>query len=125
MLIALAAVLSRAAIRANDRATPKTGWILGTTVALATATAPAFWLLAGGHLPAPRLHAMGATLNGLAAYVFVHAAIGPAILASNTLRTAGGWTSPKRGTDFLLTRIWLDYTAATAAISLGLAALVV
>lgn len=67
----------------------------------------------------------GATLNGLAAYVAVHAAVGLAFLASNALRSAGDWTSAWRGTDFLLTRMWLDYIAATAAISLGLAALVV
>ena len=68
---------------------------------------------------------LGATLNALAAYVAVHAALGLAFLASNALRSAGGWTSARRGTDFLLTRMWLVYTAAAAAISLGLAALVV
>ena len=69
--------------------------------------------------------ALRATLNALAAYVGVHAALGLAFLASNAVRSAGGWTSARRGTDFLLTRMWLVYTAAAAAISLGLAALVV
>ncbi|MBB1490925.1 cytochrome c oxidase subunit I [Paracoccus sp. MC1854] len=125
LLIAVAAGLSRATIRANDKGEPKGRWMLFTAGALAVATALVFWLPASGHLPDPRVHALGATLNGLAAYVFVHAAIGLAILASNAFRSAGGWTSPRRGTDFLLTRMWLDYTAATAAISVGLAALVV
>lgn len=123
-LILVAAAVSRATIRANGRGAPKGRWMAGTAVPLAAA-ALGFWLMASGHLPDPRAHALGATLNGLAGYVTVHAAIGLAMLASNARRSAGGWTSPRRGTDFLLTRMWLDYTAATAVISPGLAALVI
>ena len=124
-LIFAAAGVSRLTIRANDRDEAKGRWIGATALPLVGAAVLGFWLLASGHLPDPRAHALAATLNALAAYVAVHALLGLAFLASNALRSAGGWTSARRGTDFLLTRMWLDYTAATAAISLGLAALVV
>ena len=124
-LIFAAAGVSRLTIRANDRDEAKGRWIGATALPLVGAAVLGFWLLASGHLPDPRAHALRATLNALAAYVGVHAALGLAFLASNAVRSAGGWTSARRGTDFLLTRMWLDYTAAAAAISLGLAALVV
>ena len=124
-LILAAAAVSRLTIRANDRDKAKGYWIVATAPPLAGAAALGFWLLASGHLPDPRAHTLGATLKALAAYVAVHALLGLAFLASNALRSAGGWTSARQGTDFLLTRMWLDYIAAAAAISLGLATLVV
>ena len=47
-------------------------------------------------------------------------AIGLLFLISNFLRLAAGFISPRRLTDLRLTRLWLDYTASTGAIALGL-----
>lgn len=39
---------------------------------------------------------------------------------SNLLRLGAGFVSPRRSLDLRLTRLWLDYTVATAAVALGL-----
>ena len=50
----------------------------------------------------------------------MHAGIGLLFLASNLLRLGAGRLSPLRSLDLRLTRLWLDYTAMTAVIALGL-----
>ena len=40
--------------------------------------------------------------------------------SSNLLRLGAGLVSPLRSMDLRLTRLWLDYTAMTAVIALGL-----
>ena len=56
----------------------------------------------------------------LLGYVVVHAGIGLLFLLSNLLRLQGGWVSPRRSTDLRLTRLWLDFSAVSAAIAIGL-----
>jgi cytochrome c oxidase subunit I+III len=41
-------------------------------------------------------------------------------LLSNLMRSAAGFLSPRRLTDLRLTRVWLDFTAVTGAIAIGL-----
>lgn len=50
----------------------------------------------------------------------MHVGIGLLFLLSNLLRLAGGFISARRLLDLRLTRLWLDYTAMTATISIGL-----
>jgi len=77
-------------------------------------------VLIGGVTPNPREHALGATAAALLSFVVVHAGIGLLFLASNVMRSAAGYVSPRRTTDLRLTRLWLDYTAITAVIAVGL-----
>ncbi len=77
-------------------------------------------VLIGGVIPNPREHALGATAAALLAFVVLHAGIGVLFLISNFLRIGAGFISPRRLTDLRLTRLWIDYTAVTAAIALGL-----
>ena len=76
--------------------------------------------LIGGVAPPPRQHALGATAAALIFYVALHAGIGLLFLVSNLLRLGAGRVSPLRSLDLRLTRLWLDYTAMTAVIALGL-----
>ena len=71
-------------------------------------------------IPHPREHALGATTAALLAYVALHAGIGLLFLLSNLMRLAGGFVSPRRLIDLRLTRIWIDYTAVTGALAIGL-----
>jgi cytochrome c oxidase subunit I+III len=73
-----------------------------------------------GVVPRPQDHALGATAAALLGYVFLHAAIGVLFLVSNLLRLGAGFISPRRLSDLRLTRLWLDYTATTGLIALGL-----
>ena len=77
-------------------------------------------VLIGGIMPHPREHALGATAAALLGFVGVHAGIGLLFLLSNFLRIAAGFVSPRRIVDLRLTRLWLDYTAVTGAIAIGL-----
>jgi cytochrome c oxidase subunit I+III len=76
--------------------------------------------LIGNVLPHPREHALGATAAALLGYVVLHAGIGILFLLSNLLRLAAGFVSSRRRVDLRLTRLWLDYTAMTGAIAIGL-----
>ena len=77
-------------------------------------------VLIGNVIPHPREHALGATAVALFGYVVLHAGIGLLFLLSNFMRLAAGFISPRRLTDLRLTRLWLDYTAVTGAIAIGL-----
>jgi cytochrome c oxidase subunit I+III len=50
----------------------------------------------------------------------LHAGIGLLFLLSNFMRLAAGFISPQRVVDLRLTRLWLDYTAVTGAVAIGL-----
>jgi cytochrome c oxidase subunit I+III len=88
-------------------------------LALAGAIVAAVVLIAG-IAPSPREHALGATAAALLGYVALHAGVGLLFLASNVLRIAAGRVSPQRLVDLRLTRLWLDYSAVTGAIAIGL-----
>jgi len=77
-------------------------------------------ILIGGIVPHPREHALGATAAALLAYVGLHAGIGLLFLISNLMRIAAGFLSQRRLVDLRLTRLWLDYTAVTSVIAVGL-----
>ena len=76
--------------------------------------------LIGGVIPHPLEHALGATAAALIGFAVVHAGIGVLFLVSNFLRIGAGFVSPRRLTDLRLTRLWIDYTALTTALALGL-----
>jgi cytochrome c oxidase subunit I+III len=76
--------------------------------------------LIAGVTPDPHKHALGATAAALLSFVAVHAGIGLLFLISNYWRLAAGFVSQRRLLDFRLTRLWLDYTAVTGAIAIGL-----
>jgi len=86
--------------------------LLGAVVALA--------VLIGKVIPYPSEHALGATAAALLGYIALHAGIGLLFLFSNVLRLAGGFISARRLLDVRLTRLWLDYTAMTGAVAIGL-----
>jgi cytochrome c oxidase subunit I+III len=71
-------------------------------------------------VPHPREHALGATTAALLVYVAVHAGIGLLFLLSNLMRLASGFVSRRRLLDLRLTRLWIDYTAVTGALVIGL-----
>jgi cytochrome c oxidase subunit I+III len=101
-----------------DSRTPH-GWIGLSAVAL-VATIAAIVTMIGHIVPHPREHALGATAAALLGYVALHAAIGLLFLLSNFMRMNAGYISQKRFTDLRLTRLWIDYTAVTAIIAVGL-----
>jgi cytochrome c oxidase subunit I+III len=77
-------------------------------------------MLIGGISPNPREHAIGATAAALLGYVGFHAIVGLLFVLSNALRIAAGCVAPKRLVDLRLTRLWLEYSAVTGAIAIGL-----
>jgi cytochrome c oxidase subunit I+III len=117
--LAAAAAVARGSLRALAGGGAPHGWI-GLTAAALVAAIAGLVILIGGIAPAPREHALGATAAALLGYVAIHAGIGLAFLLSNVLRIAAGRVSPKRSVDLHLTRLWLDYTAVTGAIAIGL-----
>jgi len=76
--------------------------------------------LIGGITPRPAEHAVGATAAALLGFIGIHAGIGLAFLLSNVLRIGAGRISSIRIVDLRLTRLWLDYSAVTGAIAIGL-----
>jgi cytochrome c oxidase subunit I+III len=95
------------------------GWIALTTVSLLVAIAALVTMI--GHIvPHPREHALGATSAALLGYVALHAAIGLLFLLSNLMRITTGFVSRRRLTDLRLTGLWIDYTAVTGMIAVGL-----
>jgi cytochrome c oxidase subunit I+III len=117
--LAIAAAAARGSLRTLAAGGSARGWIGLALLALLAAIAACLGLLEGVTPPA-RDHALGATAAALIFYVAVHGGIGLLFLVSNLLRLGAGRVSPLRSTDLRLTRLWLDYTALTAIIALGL-----
>ncbi|RZU01256.1 cytochrome c oxidase subunit I [Rivibacter subsaxonicus] len=117
--LAVAAVAARASLKAVVVGRSASGSIGLTALALLAAVAAVVGLIAGV-TPHPREHALGATAAALLFYVALHAGIGLLFLLSNVLRIGAGFVSQRRSTDLRLTRLWIDYTLATAFIALGL-----
>ena len=117
--LVVAAVLARGSLRAGAAGGASRGWISLAMLALIAAIAAEVALI-GGVIPHPLEHALGATAAALIGFAIVHAGIGVLFLVSNFLRIGAGFVSPRRLTDLRLTRLWIDYTALTTALALGL-----
>jgi cytochrome c oxidase subunit I+III len=115
----VAAAAARGSMRALANGKPIFGWVALAIAALVIAMAGDARLI-GGVVPDPREHALGATAAALLGYIAFHSGIGLLFLLSNLLRHGAGRISVRRSLDLRLTRLWLDYTALTAAIALGL-----
>jgi len=118
-VLVVAAFVSRLSLRrlqAGSSFTPT----LAATAALLIAAIALTVVLIGGVVPAPGTHALGATSAALLGYVTTHAGIGVLFLVSNALRAGRGLMSARRTMDLRLTRLWLDYTAVTGIIAIGL-----
>jgi len=115
----VAAALARGSLRTLGAGGAPQG-LIGLTALALVASVAAIAVVIGGVSPHPREHAIGATAAALLGYVGFHAAIGLLFLLSNVLRIGAGRVSPKRLVDLRLTRLWLDYTAVTGAIAVGL-----
>ncbi|MBB3772672.1 cytochrome c oxidase subunit I+III [Angulomicrobium tetraedrale] len=117
--LGISALFARAALRALvGRRTPRL-WMGLATLALLAAIGLAVVLIAG-IVPHPSAHALGATAAALLTFVVVHAGIGLLFLLTATLRLASGHASPRRAIDLRLARLWIDYTAITGAVAIGL-----
>jgi len=117
--LAVAATAARGSLRTVAAGGRAHGWTGLAAIALIAAIA-AVVVLIGAIVPNPREHALGATAAALLGFVALHAGIGLLFLISNHLRLAADFVSPRRLVDLRLTRLWLDYTALTAAIAVGL-----
>jgi cytochrome c oxidase subunit I+III len=117
--LAAASAAARASVRAAAAGGTPKGWIAVAGAALVGAIA-AIMLLIGAVVPHPQEHALGATASALLGYVALHTGIGVLFLLSNVLRLGAGFISPRRLLDLRLTRLWVDYTAATGAVAIGL-----
>ena len=123
LLLAGAAGAPRAALVALRRAggvRPAIGWH-ALAAALSLAALPPLALFAQGLAPAPTTHAAQALVVALVGYVALHAFVGALFGISTAWRAARGYVSARRTMDVRLTRLWLDYTAATGLLCLGLA----
>jgi len=115
----IAAAGARGSLRSLVRGRAPQAWMMLAAVALVIAMLAVVGLI-GSVNPDPREHALGATAAALLGYFALHAGIGLLFLLSNFMRFAGGFVSPRRITDFRLTRLWIDYTTVTGAIAIGL-----
>ena len=115
----VAAAGARGSLRAVASGRAPQAWI-GLTALVLVAGIVAVVGLIGAVSPRPSEHALGATAAALLGFVAVHAGIGVVFLLSNVLRIGAGRVSPKRIVDLRLTRLWLDYTAVTGTIAIGL-----
>ena len=115
----VAAASARGSLRSLVSGRAPYGWIGIAAVALLAAISAAVVLISD-IVPYPRTHALGATAAALLGYVVLHAGVGLLFLLSNVLRLAAGFVSPRRLIDLRLTRLWLDYTAVTGLVALGL-----
>lgn len=123
-LVALAALVvaafaARRSLRALLAGAAPQRWMALAALALVGCIAVVVSLI-GDLVPHPQEHALGATASVLLGYIAAHAGIGLLFLLSNLLRLRGGWVSARRCTDLRLTRLWLDYSAVTALIAIGL-----
>jgi cytochrome c oxidase subunit I+III len=117
--LALASVAARGSLRALAAGRAPLTWIGIAGVALLAAII-AVAVLIGNVIPHPREHALGATAAALLGYLVLHAGIGLLFLISNYTRIVGGFLSPRRLLDLRLTKLWIDYTALTGALAIGL-----
>jgi cytochrome c oxidase subunit I+III len=117
--LVVAAAGARGSLNALAGGRAPQGWISLAALALLGAIVATVVLIAG-IAPSPREHALGATAAALLGYVAFHAGVGLLFLASNVLRIAAGRVSRQRLVDLRLTRLWLDYSAVTGAIAIGL-----
>ena len=115
----VAAASARGSLRSLVSGRAPYGWIGLAAVALLAAISAAVVVISD-IVPYPRTHALGATAAALLGYVVLHAGVGLLFLLSNVLRLAAGFVSPRRLIDLRLTRLWLDYTALTGLVALGL-----
>jgi cytochrome c oxidase subunit I+III len=118
-VLVVATIAARGSLRALASGRKPGGWIGLAMLALIAAVVASVQLIAGV-TPDPHKHALGATAAALLSFVAVHAGIGLLFLISNYWRLAAGFVSQRRLLDFRLTRLWLDYTAVTGAIAIGL-----
>jgi len=114
-----AAIAAHASLRALSAGASPRAWLALAFMALVAAAAMDVWLISG-IVPRPSEHALGATAAALLGYVVLHAGVGILFLISNAMRLRAGRLSPRRLLDLRLTRLWVDYTAVTGAIALGL-----
>ena len=114
-----AAAATRRSLRLQASGRSPQAWI-GLAALLLLAAIAGVVVLIGNVIPHPREHALGATAAALFGYVALHAGIGLLFLVSNFMRLAAGFISSRRLIDLRLTRLWLDYTAITGAIAIGL-----
>lgn len=118
-MLGAAAVFARFALRnLVGRVSPKRWMAIAALALLAVIAATV--VLIGGIVPRPAEHALGATAAALLTFVAVHAGIGLLFLLTTALRLASGFASPSRSIDLRLTRLWIDYTAITGALAIGL-----
>jgi cytochrome c oxidase subunit I+III len=112
-------VAARRSLRALSLGASPHAGLAAAFLALLVAIALDVWLI-GGIVPRPSQHALGAVAAALLAYVALHAGVGILFLISNAMRLRAGRVSPRRLLDLRLTRLWVDYTAVTGTIALGL-----
>ncbi|TCM13027.1 cytochrome c oxidase subunit I+III [Novosphingobium sp. PhB165] len=119
VVLVVAAISARGALRAVVGSRAPGAWIALSAAALVAAIA-GLVVLIGNVIPRPTEHALGATAAAVLGFVVLHAAIGLLFLLSNILRLTFGLVSARRHIDFRLTRLWSDYTAITGALAIGL-----
>ena len=117
--LAAAAIFARPALRALLGGRAPQAWMALAAAALLAAIVLSVVLI-GGIMPHPATHALGATAAALLAFVVLHAGIGLLFLLVAALRIASGRASARRAIDLRLARLWLDYTAITGALAIGL-----
>ncbi|SHF74263.1 cytochrome c oxidase subunit I+III [Kaistia soli DSM 19436] len=117
-LAAAAFFARRALVRLVGRQAPRL-FIALAALALLVAIGVAVVLI-GGIVPRPSDHALGATAAALLTFLALHAGIGLLFLLVATLRLASGRAGPTRTIDLRLARLWIDYTAITGALAVGL-----
>ncbi|MCF3934789.1 cytochrome c oxidase subunit I [Acuticoccus sp. M5D2P5] len=110
------------AIRAASVANRKgAGCVPALAVALIGALAAAVALgLLMARIPDPTGHAYGATLLVLAGYALFHALLIALMIAFLIARVRAGYVSPIRRAELGVVRLWADYVAAVAAITIVL-----
>jgi cytochrome c oxidase subunit I+III len=117
-LIAAAVAAHRALHTLSAGGSPRAGLTVAF-LALLVAIAMDVWLISRV-VPRPTEHALGATVAALLGYVALHVGVGILFLISNAMRLRAGLISSRRHLDLRLTRLWVDYTAVTGIIAVGL-----
>jgi len=115
----VATIAARRSLRTLSAGASPHAWLILAFIALMAAIAMDVWLISR-IVPRPNVHALGATVAALLGYVALHAGIGILFLVSNAMRLRAGRLSSRRLLDLRLTRLWVDYTAVTGTIAVGL-----